>query len=63
MENVSNLRFRFQKYRDQSGVKILAIADQSGCEKSRLYQFSAGNQRMYDDEAIRLHEYLKARGF
>ena len=59
----SNLRSRLQKFRDEAGIKINSIADQSGCELTRLYQFSSGNQRMYDDEAIRLHAFLKDRGY
>jgi len=45
------------------GFKIYSVADAIEVERSKLYNFSSQEVRICNDEAIRLHKFLKKRGY
>jgi len=59
----SILRQRFQKCIEMEGLKIYSVADAIEVERSKLYNFSSQETKICNDEAIRLHKFLKDRGY
>ena len=56
---MSKLYKKFDRFREEFGVPIIKVSEETGIQKDRLYRFSAGNGDLRNDDAINLNEYLK----
>jgi len=59
----TRLEHRFQKCIEAEGLKIYSIASAIGVKTQKLYNFSSQNGKLCNDEAVRLHNFLKDRGY
>lgn len=61
---MKSLKTRLAKYVDDVGIRINKIAEDSGVDLDRLYRLRAGAQKgLTEQDAIRLHDYLKEKNY
>ena len=56
---MSKLFKKLDQFRDKYGIPIIKVSEETGIRRDRLYRFTAGNGDLRNDDAIKLHEYLK----
>ena len=56
---MSKLYKKLDQFRDKYGIPIIKVSEETGIRRDRLYRFTAGNGDLRNDDAIKLHEYLK----